>query len=314
MASATDNVQAGIAAAGLHVVIVLAMVLGVSLRTDSPLIAANIIEGVVIESADFAVQPLPQSEPLLDEPPVLDEPEEVEPEETEPQVDVDALAAEREAAETQRKIAEEAEQKQIAERQAEAKRLEDARLEAAAEQERLAEAEQKALEQRKLEAERQAKEQQEAEAERQAAQRRKAEAERKALAEQKAAAERARKAQQQRDRRADAEAELQANLAAEEQRRQAVDSGLLAQYKLKIKQKIQRNWSPPPLAGPVTCRLRVRQLRTGDVISVEQVDCNGNAALERSLEAAANKASPFPRPGDESLFDPILVFEFESDE
>ncbi|MEM7277564.1 MAG: cell envelope integrity protein TolA, partial [Pseudomonadota bacterium] len=141
---------------------------------------------------------------------------------------------------------------------------------------------------------------------------RKAEEERKRR-EREAAAQRARDAQEAR-KREEAERALQDMLAAEDRARDARAAGLEDLYKLQIKQKIQRNWNPPPLSGSVSCELRVRQLRTGDLHSIERVDCNGNAPLERSLQAAAERASPFPRPDDPSLFDPLLIFKLNTDD
>ncbi len=294
MAAERDSLEALIASGVLHLVIVVALVFGVTLRDDAAPIAGNIVEAHVVEN--FSVEPLPMLTP---------EPDEPEPQ-PEPEPDDSAqIAAEEAAREAEEMARREAEAQERA-KQAEAKRLAEE-----AERERVAEAERLRLD----EARRKAAEQAEKEQAEAAEARRKAaaeEAERKER-ERQAALERAREAQDAR-RRQEAEAELQAALAAEEQRRNAVDAGLLAQYKLKIKQKIQRNWSPPALSGPVNCVLRVRQLITGDVAEIERVDCGGNSALERSLAAAASKASPFPEPDDASLFDPILVFEFRSEE
>jgi colicin import membrane protein len=56
--------------------------------------------------------------------------------------------------------------------------------------------------------------------------------------------------------------------------------------------------------------VQVRQSATGEVISARVVNCNGDAAVERSIEAAVYKASPLPLPDNRLLFDPNLRFRF----
>ena len=58
------------------------------------------------------------------------------------------------------------------------------------------------------------------------------------------------------------------------------------------------------------CLVQVRQSATGEVISARVVSCNGDAAVERSIEAAVYKASPLPLPDNWLLFDPNIRFRF----
>lgn len=230
------------------------------------------------------------------------------------------------------------------EREAEQQRLEEARRQKELEQQRLAElererelvaAEAAAERQRVAEAERQAAEAQarreeQARREREEQERlerlrkeREAEEQRLAMLEkQREEAERRRKEAEERAKReeearlaAQREAELQRALAEEERRAELVDSGLLAQYKTLIAQKVERNWVQPASArAGLSCRVRVRQLPTGDVGSVEIETCNGDEAVRRSIEAAVLRASPLPLPPDPRLFERNLIFDFEPEQ
>jgi len=221
--------------------------------------------------------------------------------------------AERAAAEQRRR--EEAERQRL---QAERRRAEEARLakqreaEAArrAEQER-AERERQAAEEARLAAEAAAK----AERERLAA-----EAAAKAERERKAAEEAARKAAEaaaaaERERQAEREAQLLAQLAAEEERESAVSAGLLDQWRELIRQRIQRNWVKPPSAtAGIDCEVRVTQIPGGDVVDVQVTRCNGDDAVIRSIENAVLRASPLPPPPDPALFERRLVLDFKPED
>lgn len=93
-------------------------------------------------------------------------------------------------------------------------------------------------------------------------------------------------------------------IAAEESRLAAVDSGALAFYMAQIRQKIERNWSAPASAGAeLECSVRVRQVPGGEVVGVTILNCNGDDAVRRSVEAAIYRSSPLPEPSDPNLFD-----------
>jgi colicin import membrane protein len=111
------------------------------------------------------------------------------------------------------------------------------------------------------------------------------------------------------------EAELKAQLAAEEGRASAVNSGLLNQYVALIQQKIIRNWIKPPTAkAGLECEVKVVQATGGTVLSVEVGRCNGDAAVRASIEAAVQRASPLPEPPDPRLFERNLLFNFKPTE
>lgn len=156
------------------------------------------------------------------------------------------------------------------------------------------------MEQKRLE---ELKRQEEEEAERKKAEeeekeRRRQEAERKRLED----IERQRQENERIRRELEAE-ERQAEIDAEARRIAAENSPEMAAYQFAISQKIQRSWAMPASVNEDTvCVVRVRQTRTGDVISVIIVSCNGDAAVERSVLAAVERASPLPEPVDPDLF------------
>ncbi len=99
------------------------------------------------------------------------------------------------------------------------------------------------------------------------------------------------------------EEERQAEIDAEARRLAAENSPEMAAYQYAISQKIQRSWAMPASANEDTvCVVRVRQTRTGDVISANIVSCNGDDAVRRSVEAAVMRASPLPEPSNPDLF------------
>lgn len=127
---------------------------------------------------------------------------------------------------------------------------------------------------------------------------------------QRTAAETRRKAEAAR-RAAQTEAELARQLAEEEELLAAADSGLLDQYAEIIRQKVERNWIRPASAREgLNCIVLVKQIPGGEVVEVRVTECNGDAAVLRSIEAAVLRASPLPPPPDRSLFERSLRFNF----
>ena len=208
----------------------------------------------------------------------------------------------REAEERARQQALEAEQERIREEQA-------------AEQRRL---EQEAEERREREAAERERQRQEAEERRQ---REEAELER-----QREEAERRRQEEIERQRRenelarlaAEAEAreeQLRRELAEEAARQEAMSSGELARYRFAITQRIEQNWIRPASAQPgLECVINVRQVPGGEVISATIERCNGDAAVQRSIEAAVFKASPLPEPSNPALFERNLRITFKPEQ
>ena len=62
------------------------------------------------------------------------------------------------------------------------------------------------------------------------------------------------------------------------------------------------------------CKILVRLIPSGDVVSVRIIQSSGNSAFDRSVEMAVNKASPLPVPKSSSgLFDHFREVEFVFD-
>jgi colicin import membrane protein len=234
------------------------------------------------------------------------------------------------AARQQRDRAKEREDQRQQQQAEQRKQQERREAEQKAEQERQQEQKQREVEQqRRLVEEQQQREQQEtqrkaqAEAERKAQveteRQRKAEAERQRVAEierkQKEEAERRKAAEDARDKE-QRESDLRKQLEEEEGRSQAESAGLLNQYIALIEQHIVRNWNRPPSARPgLECHVRVSQTPTGTVLSVQiESQCNGDAAVKQSIEAAVMRASPLPPPPDPRLFERNLVLVFKPEE
>ncbi len=93
----------------------------------------------------------------------------------------------------------------------------------------------------------------------------------------------------------------------EERRLAASASPAMDAYRFAISQKIRRSWSVPASASEDTlCTVRVRQMAGGEIVGVTILNCNGDEAVKRSVEAAVHRASPLPEPSDPDLFRPIL--------
>ena len=156
---------------------------------------------------------------------------------------------------------------------------------------------------------------------REQAERDKAEAAKKQKAEQEAREKQAREdaARKQKEaaaakQKAQAEQDLQAQVAAENARLEAERSGVLADYIYAIQKRIESNWTQPLSAKTgLECVVNVVQLPTGDVVSakVDAGKCNGDVAVQRSIEAAVQKASPLPKPPSQAVFERNLVVTFK---
>ena len=101
----------------------------------------------------------------------------------------------------------------------------------------------------------------------------------------------------------------QSELEAEERRFAARNSAEMAAYQFAIAQRIRRNWAVPASAGPETkCSVRVTQLPGGEVVGVNNLNCNTqDDAVRRSVEAAIRRSSPLPQPENPDLFDRNLT-------
>ena len=79
----------------------------------------------------------------------------------------------------------------------------------------------------------------------------------------------------------------------------------------EIIQQVSGQWLRPiGLEGSLFCRLKVKLLPTGSVLSVEISESSGHLAFDRSAEAAVRKASPLPLPDDQILREKLREFTF----
>jgi colicin import membrane protein len=259
----------------LHVGIFAAMVVAFDFTQRRPPVTPLAIEATLMTEAQLPAPPSPQPDP-----------EELR----------------REAAERARRQALEAEQERIREEQA-------------AERRRL---EQEAAERQQREAAEREQQRQEAEERRQReaaeAERRRQEAERQRLED----IERQRRENELKRAAAEAaarEQRLQEELAEEMERQEALSSGELDRYIFAITQRIEQNWIRPASAQPgLECVVNVRQVPGGEVISATIERCNGDAAVQRSIEAAVFKASPLPEPSNPALFERNLRITFKPEQ
>ena len=75
---------------------------------------------------------------------------------------------------------------------------------------------------------------------------------------------------------------------------------------------MERNWlRPKGMPKDLTCKVRVTQIPSGDVIDVTIIESSSNVAFDNSVTAAVLKSSPLPLPKDASLFAREVVFVFD---
>jgi colicin import membrane protein len=175
---------------------------------------------------------------------------------------------------------------------------------------RRADEERVALEKKQAE-EQAAQEQEERKRQQEAEQKRIADAKKKAE-EKRKADEAKRKADEDAKVRAASEAELRKSLEAEERLTALRSSNAMVSWIGQIANRIQRAWLKPPSARPgIECIVHVTQVPGGVVTSAKVGECNGDAAVRESIEAAVMRASPLPPPPDPALFERDLDIRFK---
>ena len=124
-----------------------------------------------------------------------------------------------------------------------------------------------------------------------------------------------RKAQLEKEEKQRQEKIAQTKRAAEQKRRAKFELGEVAKYKGLIRSQITRNWIfPASYQKGMKCKVLVRLIPSGDVVSVRIIQSSGNSAFDRSVEMAVNKASPLPVPKSSTgLFDHFREVEFVFD-
>lgn len=109
------------------------------------------------------------------------------------------------------------------------------------------------------------------------------------------------------------EADRAAQAAAEQRQREL--ASMRDQYRIAIAQKVERNWiKPPSISQGASCKVRVKQIPGGDVVSVDASACTGDPSYRKSVEAAVFRAAPLPQPPDSALFDQNIIFTFEPEQ
>lgn len=256
------------------------------------------VQAVVIDAAELDAQVQRKKQ--------LEERQQRAEEEKRRRIEEEKRAAEQKRLQEEKRTAElKRQQEQRKKAEAEAKRKAEV---AAAEKKRKAEAEKKRLEEERRKAE--------AEKKRQEEERRKAEAEKKRLEEEERRKAEAEKKRREEAARKAAEAEMQARLAAEQERlatqRHSAMQQMINEYVLYIQEKVQRSWIRPPSSGSeLSCTVEVRLIPSGEVIDAQIVRSSGNAAFDRSVEAAVFKASPLPVPPDAEVMEQFRSLRFE---
>ena len=92
----------------------------------------------------------------------------------------------------------------------------------------------------------------------------------------------------------------QKELASSQQRQWMT---VLSHYKTLITAAISSEWYVPEAAQQnMSCQFLIRLAPGGTVLSVQLLRSSGNAAVDRSAQAAVYKASPLPVPKDATLF------------
>lgn len=85
---------------------------------------------------------------------------------------------------------------------------------------------------------------------------------------------------------------------------EATADEVAASYRQLIYQRIVANWSRPPSArNGMETLLQVELVPTGSVVGVSVIESSGNAAFDRSAEAAVRKARKFDVPDESAAFE-----------
>lgn len=94
-----------------------------------------------------------------------------------------------------------------------------------------------------------------------------------------------------------------------------IDAARLKDYESALQRQIRVRWSNPGVPQGATCRLYIRQLPGGMVVSTEvREPCQFDERARRSLEAAVLKAQPLAYRGFERMFERDMLMSFRADE
>ena len=187
----------------------------------------------------------------------------------------------------------------LSEQQAEASRqLSEMQQQQQEERERLARIErERAAEEERARAAEAERQQAQAELERTAEETRK-------LAEQAEEAQRQLEETERRKREAEIAEQIKREMEAEA-RQEAIDSGLLDEYKARIRQRIESNWVKPSGSREDLMWVVLLDILPGNEVgeNIRFEQFNGTEADRRSIEAAIRRSSPLPQPPIPELFE-----------
>jgi len=283
-----------------------------------PFVYAVLVHLVLLAVLVFSLDWAPSTKPSTASKPAPVQAVVVDAERLDAEVQRQKAQKEKQQRQEQEKLKRIEEQARAAERkrEQEEKRIAELKHQREVQARKQAEAKQKAKAEAKRKAELAAKQKAEAEKKRQEEAKRKAEAEKKRQQEEaRRKAEAEKKRQEEAERKA-AEAEMQARLAAEQDRmatqRRSAMQRMIDEYVLYIQEKVQRSWIRPPSSGAgLSCTVEVRLIPSGEVVDAQIVRSSGNAAFDRSVEAAVFKASPLPVPPDAEVMEQFRSLRFE---
>lgn len=102
---------------------------------------------------------------------------------------------------------------------------------------------------------------------------------------------------------------------AEQRRQEAIESGLLDDYKARVVQRIESNWVRSADSREDLIWVVLLDLLPGnEVAGIEFEQFNGTEADRRSIEAAIRRSSPLPSPPAPELFERQLRLRYPSSE
>lgn len=318
MESTADKVRALVLAVGLHALAVLLMVGGVwwTRSTATEPAAGPVIDAVLVDFSgiDWSPVPMPDPAPEAEAPPPPPQPDPAPPAAPPPQPEPEPRPQESPAPpqpepQVQPPVPDTRDQERILQQQ-----------QAEAEAQRQREQEERRRQEQIDLTERQ-REQEEAERrERLAAEQREIEQRLADLRRQREAAEadsrrETERLQQIADRERPPERPVQqTGGGAQRAGEGGTDESLLAAYRVAIQRAVERHWRRPETIPPGTaCRMTIRQIPGGEVISVEiGRDCPFDDFGRRSVENAVLLAQPLPYEGFETVFQRTLNFTFRA--
>jgi colicin import membrane protein len=93
------------------------------------------------------------------------------------------------------------------------------------------------------------------------------------------------------------------------------DDDLAARYAAAIQSAVTNNWNRPDSATPgLRCTIVITQIPGGDLINVQVASpCNADQVTRNSIESAVRKAAPLPYQGYEKVFQRSIRFNFRYD-